>query len=307
MSACAACARCWRTASRCRWCVTHDDAPGENIWFDSVAATRAGTASRCMTPEDPERARSRRAGARAAAGFPVLVLLPLDARRRAAGAAARAAPTTCTARCCRNIAAACRSTGRCCTASARPAPRCMPWSRKPDAGDIVAQRGGADPAGRHRAGGVSQGHGGGRAGAGSRLPALIAGTARAPAAGSCGGQLLRPPHARATAPSTGARGARAAHNLIRAVAPPYPGAFTRGRRHAAAHPALAARGEPSLRAEPPLLRWRDGDVYALCHDGALKTAAVRARRRSIAQRRGVPSPLRRARAAARARSWSETA
>ena len=25
-----------------------------------------------------------------------------------------------------------------------------------------------------------------------------------------------------------------------------------------------------MRAEPPQLRWRDGDVYALCHDGALK-------------------------------------
>ena len=25
-----------------------------------------------------------------------------------------------------------------------------------------------------------------------------------------------------------------------------------------------------LPAEPPVLRWRDGNVYALCHDGALK-------------------------------------
>ena len=29
-------------------------------------------------------------------------------------------------------------------------------------------------------------------------------------------------------------------------------------------------GPSDLRAASPVLRWRDGNVYALCHDGALK-------------------------------------
>ncbi len=70
------------------------------------------------------------------------------------------------------------------------------------------------------------------------------------------------------------RGARAAHNLIRAVAPPYPGAFTELegqplrilRSLPVAMPAgLATPGMPV-----PALRWHDGALYALCDDGALK-------------------------------------
>ena len=58
------------------------------------------------------------------------------------------------------------------------------------------------------------------------LPKLIAGTAAARAAGS----RARAPISAAAAPrtdaSTGAQGARAVHDLVRAVAPPFPGAFT---------------------------------------------------------------------------------
>jgi methionyl-tRNA formyltransferase len=101
------------------------------------------------------------------------------------------------------------------------------------------------------------------------LPALLAGTARHTpqnlAAGSYFGRRT---------PRDGAidwrRGALAAHNLIRAVAPPYPAAFS----EAGGMPLRILRSLPAalaeMRADPPLLRWRDGNVYALCHDGALK-------------------------------------
>jgi methionyl-tRNA formyltransferase len=65
------------------------------------------------------------------------------------------------------------------------------------------------------------------------------------------------------------RGALAAHNLIRAVAPPYPGAFSR----AGGEPLRIRRsllGPQDLTAAQPSLCERAGDVYALCPDGAVK-------------------------------------
>ena len=65
------------------------------------------------------------------------------------------------------------------------------------------------------------------------------------------------------------RGALATHNLIRAVAPPYPGAYTA----AAGMPMRILRsllGPAGLRAEPALLRWQDGQLLALCHDGSIR-------------------------------------
>ena len=65
------------------------------------------------------------------------------------------------------------------------------------------------------------------------------------------------------------RGALAAHNLIRAVAPPYPGAYSEAE-------GLSLRILRSLPApnsyasDPPVLQWHSDDVYAHCHDGALK-------------------------------------
>ncbi|HTT04970.1 MAG TPA: formyltransferase [Steroidobacteraceae bacterium] len=64
-------------------------------------------------------------------------------------------------------------------------------------------------------------------------------------------------------------GALAAHNLIRAVAPPYPGAFSR----AGGEPLRIRRsllGPAGLTAAQPSLCQRAGDVYALCPDGAVK-------------------------------------
>lgn len=65
------------------------------------------------------------------------------------------------------------------------------------------------------------------------------------------------------------QGTLAAHNLIRAVAPPYPGAFSR----AGGLPLAIARSLPGsarLRSPEPQLRWHEGVVHALCADGSLQ-------------------------------------
>jgi len=70
------------------------------------------------------------------------------------------------------------------------------------------------------------------------------------------------------------RGVLAVHNLIRAVAPPYPGAFSR----AAGMPLTVLRSLPAAThatAAAPVLCWRAGDVQALCHDGALRLLEFR--------------------------------
>jgi methionyl-tRNA formyltransferase len=58
------------------------------------------------------------------------------------------------------------------------------------------------------------------------------------------------------------------HNLVRAVAPPYPGAHAR----AGGLPLRLLRTLPAAapRAASPVLQWQEGEVRALCHDGALR-------------------------------------
>ena len=65
------------------------------------------------------------------------------------------------------------------------------------------------------------------------------------------------------------RGVWAAHNLIRAVAPPYPGAYSEA-EDMRLRVLRSLPGAQPLVARPPVLRWHQGAVYALCHDGALK-------------------------------------
>jgi methionyl-tRNA formyltransferase len=69
------------------------------------------------------------------------------------------------------------------------------------------------------------------------------------------------------------RGCQAVHNLVRAVAPPYPGAYS----SAGGLPLRILRTLPAgvsspgaARADAPVLRWHAGGVWALCHDGALQ-------------------------------------
>ena len=63
-------------------------------------------------------------------------------------------------------------------------------------------------------------------------------------------------------------GAIAVHNLVRAVAPPFPGAFA----SAGGVPLRILRTLPAdgPRAAQPELRWVDGEVRALCADGAVR-------------------------------------
>lgn len=105
------------------------------------------------------------------------------------------------------------------------------------------------------------------------LPALLAGTAAAVPQDLAAGSY----YGRRTA-RDGAidwrRGAQAAHDLIRAVAPPYPGAYTEADglplRILRSLP-VPAGAPPVLEApSPPALRWSGGQVYAHAHDGALK-------------------------------------
>jgi methionyl-tRNA formyltransferase len=100
------------------------------------------------------------------------------------------------------------------------------------------------------------------------LPALIDGSARHTPQDLAAGSYYGRRSARDSAIDW-RRGALAVHNLIRAVAPPYPAAYS----EAAGLPLRIQRSLPAQRdwhAQAPQLAWRDGDVYALCHDGALK-------------------------------------
>lgn len=69
-------------------------------------------------------------------------------------------------------------------------------------------------------------------------------------------------------------GARAAHNLIRAVAPPYPGAYTEADgvrvRILRSLPVSSPPAPAAVVNGAPALRWHQGELYALCRDGALK-------------------------------------
>jgi methionyl-tRNA formyltransferase len=105
------------------------------------------------------------------------------------------------------------------------------------------------------------------------LPALIAGTARHTPQDLSAGSYFGRRSARDGAIDWRA-GSRAAYNLIRAVAPPYPGAYTQADGETlrilralwvAAPPAL-----PVVQSAAPMLRWHQGELYALCDDGALK-------------------------------------
>jgi methionyl-tRNA formyltransferase len=248
--------------------VTHVDAPGENIWFDSVERHALWHGLEVLTPDNPnapeviDRLRSQRPDFlfsfyyRSMLGGELLAL-PARGAYNVHGSLLPKyrgrAPVNCA------VLHDEQQTGA--TLHAMVA--------KPDAGDIVDSEAVpilpddtalevfrkvtvAAEVALHRS-----------------LPALIAGTARHRpqnlAEGSCFGRRTARDGA-----IDWRRGARAVHNLVRAVAPPYPGAYcdAGGMTLRILRSLPAASGD--LRADPPLLRWRDGDVYALCSDGALK-------------------------------------
>jgi methionyl-tRNA formyltransferase len=251
--------------------LTHRDAPGEQIWFESVAQHAAWHGIEVLMPEDPnapaviERVRAARPDFlfsfyyRSLLG-PQLLALP---RRGAYNMHGSLLPKY-RGRVPVNWAVL---HGESTTGATLHA-----MALKADAGDIVAREAVpilpddtavevfrkvtvAAEVALHRV-----------------LPALIAGTApHTPQDLSAGSY-----YGRRTA-RDGAidwrRGAGAAYNLIRAVAPPYPGAYSQ----AGGEPLrilralkVAAPGDLGLPDAAPQLRWHQGELYALCHDGALK-------------------------------------
>jgi methionyl-tRNA formyltransferase len=105
------------------------------------------------------------------------------------------------------------------------------------------------------------------------LPGLIAGTAVHRPQDLAAGSYFGRRSARDGAIDWRA-GVRAAHNLVRAVAPPYPGAFTEADgvplRILRSLPVALPGALPAAAPDAPLLCWYQGGLYALCHDGALK-------------------------------------
>jgi methionyl-tRNA formyltransferase len=105
------------------------------------------------------------------------------------------------------------------------------------------------------------------------LPALIAGTAAHTPQDLSAGSYFGRRTARDGAIDWRA-GSRAAYNLIRAVAPPYPGAYTQADgeplRILRALWVVAPPALPMVQGGAPMLRWHQGALYALCDDGALK-------------------------------------
>ncbi len=122
------------------------------------------------------------------------------------------------------------------------------------------------------------------------LPALIAGTARSRpldlAAGSYFGRR-RPEDGRID----WRRGARAIHDLVRAVAPPFPGAFTDVNGCRMAILATRLDGQPAkYPAQAPCLYASEGSWYADCIDGRrLKILQLTANGESLAHNTVPPA------------------
>ena len=261
---------------RARWWSRTATTRRERSGSRSVARPRARARhSPCDRARRSATRRSR--GARRARSRPTSSSLLLPAHA-AAGAARRwraRGASTCTARCCRGTAAARRSTGRCCTASARPAPRCTRWWTSPTPATHRRRR--AVPIlpddtardvfdkvdGRRR--------GGARPRAAARCsPAARRAHAAGPRARAAISAGARP----RTAASTGRRPRAAIHNLVRAVAPPYPGRLHRRRlaqpRAAAAHARASDAGAPRRAGAAPRERTLSRD----CGDGGTLVASL---------------------------------
>jgi methionyl-tRNA formyltransferase len=252
--------------------LTHTDAPGELIWFDSVAQHAAWHDIEVITPQDPNAAAVVERVRAAQPDF----LFSFYYRSMLGGAL-----ISLPARGAYNLHGSLlpKYRGRVpvnwavLNGESETGATLHAMAAKPDAGDIVGQQAVPilpdDTAGEvfrkvavaaelvlHR-----------------WLPALIAGTAPHRAQDLAAGSYFGGRSARDGAIDW-RRGIRVAHNLIRAVAPPYPGAFTEAEgiplRVLRSLPVTASWAMPLPSAGAAVLRWHDGALYALCHDGALK-------------------------------------
>ena len=117
---------CSRRACEVPLVVTVADDPKENRWYASVAHTAADYGLESITPAPPRLPGARGATCDAQPDFLFSFYYRSLLARRCCELHG-AAPSTCTARCCRATAAGRRSTGRSSRASTRPARRCTTW------------------------------------------------------------------------------------------------------------------------------------------------------------------------------------
>jgi methionyl-tRNA formyltransferase len=255
--------------------VTHPDAPGEPIWFDSVARHAAWHDIPVITPEDPN---SPECVERVRAARPDFLFSFYY--RAMLGAELLALPT----RGAYNMHGSLlpRYRGRVPVnwavlhGESETGATLHRMTVKPDAGDIVAQQAVPilpdDTAGEvFRKVTVAA-----ELALYECLPGLIAGTAVHVRQDLKAGSYFGRRSARDGAIDWRA-GARAVHNLVRAVAPPYPGAFTQAGnaslrilRTLPVAPVRVPAALADASAHAPALRWCAGNLYALCHDGVLK-------------------------------------
>jgi methionyl-tRNA formyltransferase len=255
--------------------VTHTDAPGEQIWFDSVAKHAAWHDIPVITPEDPNgpdclaRVRAARPDFlfsfyyRSMLGAELLSLPARGAYNMHGSLLPRyrgRVPV--------NWAVLHGETATGATLHG--------MTLKPDAGDIVAQQAVPilpdDTAGEvFRKVTVAA-----ELALYRCLPALIDGTAPHVPQDLAHGSYFGRRTARDGAIDWRA-GAGAVHNLVRAVAPPYPGAYgeadglaLRILRTLPVAPAAVPAVLTGAFGEAPALRWCAGNVLALCRDGVLK-------------------------------------
>jgi methionyl-tRNA formyltransferase len=245
--------------------VTHADAPGETIWFASVAATAAGHAIPVITPDDPNAAEIVRRIAALRPDFifsfyyrrmlnPALLALPPRGALNVHGSLLPRyrgrAPVNWA------VLHGERATGA----------TLHYMAEKPDAGDIVAQTAVPilpDDTAREVFDKVTVAA---EMTLDAALPALLAGTAPRRRQDLGAGSYFG-----GRGPDDGiidwTRDAGSIHNLVRAVAPPFPGAFTA----VAGHPARVLRTRIVDREAPPTpapaLALVDGTLVAHCGGG----------------------------------------
>ena len=245
--------------------VTHDDSAGETIWFDSVAATAAECGIPTAAPRDPNAADFVRRVSSLAPEFlfsfyyramlkPALLRIPARGALNIHGSLLPRyrgrAPVNWA------VLFGERETGA----------TLHYMIEKPDAGDIVGQTAVPilpDDTAREVFDKVTVAA---EMTLDRVLPALLDGTApRTPQ------DLARGSYFGARTPEDGAidwsRDATAIHNLVRAVAPPYPGAFTTvgGRSARVLRTRVANPATPTTLA--PVLEARDGRLLAHCGGG----------------------------------------
>ena len=246
--------------------VTHTDQPGEEIWFDSVARHAAWHGIPVITPGNPN-AEATLAQVRSAApdfifsfyyrqmlGQPLLSLAPRGAYNLHGSLLPRyrgRAPVNWA------VLHGEQETGA----------TLHRMLEKPDAGEIVAQESVPILPDDTAVEVFQKVTVAAEVALWGCLPDLLAGTAHLRPQ-----DLARGSYFGGRSAADGAidwhAGVRAIHNVVRAVAPPYPGAFATA--DGLPLRVLRTLPAPGAGAPQPVLQWRDDRVWAVCPDGILQ-------------------------------------